>query len=329
MRQDDVVRRAIQVGMGGPVLLVGLGIVIQLMSLDGLSAEVVTHWGPSGPDGYGPAWTWPVLTLLVGLGLPALLMASALPSLRRGERSPMLRLLPALAVGLSALIAIVSTGSVVIQRDDASAQSVVPVMILAFAGAILGGVLAWFAQPAQDAIVPASRPVAPLEASSGTRLVWLGRAEMGRGPMLALVAACALLVGLAVWMWVLGDLAAAIIVTAVAVLVTVLTSIMTVFHVRADARGLSVRSTVGFLRFTVPASDIASATVSDVSGLTQFGGWGVRSIPGATGIILRNGPALEVTRRSGRRLVVTLDDAETVAGVLAAAAGSGAHADQD
>ncbi|WP_062203621.1 hypothetical protein [Demequina salsinemoris] len=328
MRQDHVVRRAVLVGLGGPALVSCVGVAVQLASVPSLGAELITHWGPSGPDGYGPAWTWPVLTLAVGLGMPALLMAFALPSLRRGERSPMLRLLPAIALGLSALITTVSTGSVLVQRYGAPDDSIVPVMIAAFAAALLAGFLGWVVQPAQDMIVPASRPVSPLATAPGTRIVWLGRAEMGRGPMLVLVLASTVLAGLAVWMWVLGDLAAAIIVTAVALLVTVLVSIMTVFHVRADARGLSVRSPIGFPRFTIAASDIASATVTDVSGLTQFGGWGVRMIPGATGVILRNGPGLDVARRSGRRFVITLDDAETVAGVLTAAA-ERAHADQD
>ncbi len=329
MPQHAIVRRAVLVGIGGPVLLVSAALALQWVSLDGLSDEVVTHWGTSGPDGYGPAWIYPALTVAVGLGMPALLMASAVPSLRRGERSPMLRLLPALAVGLSAMIAVVSTGSVLVQRDGATGAGIVPVMVLAFAAAALAGAIGWRVQPAQDRVVPSARSVAPLDSAPGTRLVWLGRAEMGRGPLLALVAACVLLLGLSVWMWLLGDRVAATIVTGVTLLVTLLVSTMTVFHVRADERGLSVRSSLGAPRFTVPAADIATASVSEVSGLAQYGGWGIRMVPGATAVVLRNGPALEVTRVNGQRFVVTLDDADTVAGVLTAVVEGASRADQD
>jgi hypothetical protein len=39
-------------------------------------------------------------------------------------------------------------------------------------------------------------------------------------------------------------------------------------------------------------------------------------VPGGSGVILRAGSALIVTRRSGRRFTVTVDDAETAAGLL-------------
>jgi hypothetical protein len=63
---------------------------------------------------------------------------------------------------------------------------------------------------------------------------------------------------------------------------------------------------------------VVDAGVAQVNGFAEFGGWGIRQRPGALGIILRNGESLQVTRRNGRRLVITVDDAETAAALLMA-----------
>jgi hypothetical protein len=53
--------------------------------------------------------------------------------------------------------------------------------------------------------------------------------------------------------------------------------------------------------------------------LGEFGGFGLRWGPGRRlGIITRGGEALEVQRRDGRTVVVTVDDAATAAGLLMA-----------
>lgn len=315
-RHDGAVRRAVSVGLVVPGLLGGAAVAWQLAAIDDLTQELVTHWGTDGPDGFGPAWVYPLLTIVGGVIVPMLLATSAVRSLARGERSPMLRLMPALAASVGALFAVLSTGFVITQVGPALEIDVVLVLVSAFAAAVAIGALAWAVQPSQDEIVPASTPVRAIRTAPTERVVWIGRAELGKGAAALLVVASVLLVALAVWVWALGDAVAAAIVTGVAVLVAMLASAMTVFHVRADRSGLTVRSALGVPRFAVSADDIAHAAVVDVSGLAQFGGWGVRVIPGATGVILRNGQALEITRASGRRLVVTLDDAVTVAAVL-------------
>lgn len=330
---DRVLRRAVDVGLLVPALLTGAAIALQLVAIDDLAQQLVTHWGPEGPDGYGPAWVYPVMTALGGLVLPSLLAGSAMRPLARGERSPMLRLMPALAASLAALFSVLSTGLVLTQVGPSFDAGVGWVLALAFGAAAVVGWVAWAAQPSQDVIVPAALPVDALGAGPHERLAWIGRAELGKGAGAVLASACLLLVGLAVWTWALADVVAAAITTGVAILVALLAAAMTVFHVRADRTGLTVRSAVGFPRFAIPAADIASVGVIDVAGLAHFGGWGVRIIPGATGVILRNGTALEVTRGSGRRFVLTLDDAATVAAVLGAVrasqAGGGRDADQD
>ena len=69
----------------------------------------------------------------------------------------------------------------------------------------------------------------------------------------------------------------------------------------------------------IPLSDIRAVKVVDVHPTRDFGGWGWRwAGDGRSGIVLQVGPGIEVTQSSGRRFIVTVDDATTGAGVLAA-----------
>ena len=57
-----------------------------------------------------------------------------------------------------------------------------------------------------------------------------------------------------------------------------------------------------------------------VEALGAFGGWGWRRVPGALGVVLRNGEALRVERKQGHALVVTVEDAATAAALVNALA---------
>ncbi|MFE5241940.1 MULTISPECIES: DUF1648 domain-containing protein [unclassified Streptomyces] len=69
-------------------------------------------------------------------------------------------------------------------------------------------------------------------------------------------------------------------------------------------------------RMRVPLADMSEASSRPVSPLGDFGGWGWRIRPGATGIILRSGEALVVKRANGREIAVTVDDSATAAALL-------------
>ena len=89
------------------------------------------------------------------------------------------------------------------------------------------------------------------------------------------------------------------------------------WRVRLTGAGLRVSSVLGLPRFFVPTGDVVEARVVEVAALAQYGGWGLRGGHGRrTGVILRSGEALEVQRRSGRTLVVTVGDASTAAALL-------------
>jgi hypothetical protein len=92
---------------------------------------------------------------------------------------------------------------------------------------------------------------------------------------------------------------------------------MASFHVRVSAAGLTVRSTFGWPRTTVPADEVERADVVQVRPVHDFGGYGWRlGRQGRTGVVVRAGEALEVTRTGGRALVVTVDDAADAAALL-------------
>jgi hypothetical protein len=113
-----------------------------------------------------------------------------------------------------------------------------------------------------------------------------------------------------------GNLAGAVPLAIAFVVVVFASAIATSFKVRVDQGGITAWSAVGWPRFVVKAEDVESVAVVRVDGLGEFGGFGIRSSVGAKGIIMRNGEALEVTRKSGKRLVITVGDAETGAALL-------------
>ena len=89
------------------------------------------------------------------------------------------------------------------------------------------------------------------------------------------------------------------------------------WRVRVDHTGLTVRPPLGWPTYRVALAEVADASITTVVPLGEFGGYGVRFGPGRRlGVITRGGDALEVKRRDGRTVVVTVDDAGTAAGLL-------------
>lgn len=87
--------------------------------------------------------------------------------------------------------------------------------------------------------------------------------------------------------------------------------------VTVGPRGLGVSSAaLPRPRIQVPLAGMSGASSRPVSPLGDFGGWGWRIRPGATGIILRSGEALVVKRANGREIAVTVDDSATAAALL-------------
>lgn len=324
--RDRVTSRFMLVAVGIPALLTAVSVAAQLAAIPALPDTVAVHWGPDGAaDRFGAVWTTPLVTLLVGLGVPALIALTTLPWMRRGGRGPSYRFLGALAAGIATVAAVLGAGTTLLQaglRSAHDAPAVWAPLVAAFACAIPVGVAAWYLQPAVAAPRAHSEPAAALRLGSGERAVWIAESSVRRGGVVAIGATIGVLAAGAVAAWLIGDrIALSVILTAVALVLAAGAACTLVFRVRADDAGLTVSSIAGFPRFRVPLHEIVSARVTSVEPMGDFGGWGIRlGRDGRFGVALRSGPAIEVERAGGRRFVVTVADAATGAALLQALA---------
>jgi len=326
-RPDPAVRRFVLVAIWLPVALVAVGLLVQLIALPQLPSTIAVHWNAAGEaDGFAPAWTQPLMTVLFGLGLPLLMALTSLSGLRRGDRGPTYRLMGASAAAVSALVTVALTATLVMQvglDDPSQAPTVWIPLTFSLVGGAAVGVAAWFLQPRTESLDAATRPATPLALAPNERVLWIRTISMSTGAAVAIVAAVLLVAVGAVVAWVTGsEPAIAWILTAVAVVLVFFAATTLAFHVRVDDTGLHVVSVLGIPRFRVPLADVGSAACVTVNPMGEFGGWGVRIAPSGRrfGIVLRAGEALEATRRNGRRFVVTVDDAQTAAALLEALA---------
>lgn len=299
---------------------VGILAAVAFAVRDRLPERVATHFeGDGGADGFLSR------DAAVALGIATLLIqgAALLVGVARG-RGGTRRLSVALGVGLPVFTGVLLVVGLLVNVDVADPADVrLPLwwLPLALGGAALAGLGGWrlSGDEPQAAEVAGRAPVMRLR--SGESAVW-SRHVGSRALRIAclLVLLCSL-VPLAVGEWtpgLLGLLAAVAVGAWASVRVTV------------DGSGLAVGlPLLPGPRLSVPLERIAEAEVVRVDALGDFGGWGYRVRPGASGVVLRSGEALRVRRDGGRAFVVTVDDAETAAallnGLTARRRGGGAH----
>jgi len=321
---DRAVRRFVLVAVWLPIGLVAIGVAVQLMVLPQVPATVAVHWNAAGEaNGFAPAWTQPLATIAFGLGLPLLIALTSLPGLRRGDRGMTYRLMGATAAALSALVTTALTWTFVAQAGlggSTDAPTVWAALAASVVAAALVGVAAWVLQPREEAEHAAATPAEPLALGANERVLWMRAVGMSRGASITIVAAVILVAASAVVAWVTGaEPLLAWVLTGIALLLVVFAATTLAFHVRVDDTGLHVDSLLGFPRFHVPLADTVSAARAEVNPMGEFGGWGLRlSTRRRFGVVLRTGEAIEVQRRSGKRFVVTVDDAGTGAALLEA-----------
>src|SRR5690606_38534737 len=103
------------------------------------------------------------------------------------------------------------------------------------------------------------------------------------------------------------------------VLFLVLAATIGAWRVTVDRNGLRVRAAVGWPNIVIPLSEIESVRTVHVVPFRDFGGWGYRwDTHDRVGVVVRAGEAIEVERKSAKRFVVTVPDAETAARLLSA-----------
>jgi hypothetical protein len=290
-----------------PVLAALPAVGLLTLAADRLPDPLAVHFALDGTaDAFLPRWAVLAVDGALGLLLAALLAGAARAADARSGRA-----LVAASWAVGGLLAPVLLGSVAVQLDRPDAAGVVlPLGVLPLAlvtGALAGLVGHRLApRPAGPAGEPPSVP--PLPVGATERVTWSRRVSArwsGPAALLVLAAGAGALV--------VGPAPVALVAVPVAAAALLLGSA----RVTVDHRGLTVAlGVLGRPRVHVPREDIVSATTTDVVPM-RFGGWGYRIVPGGRGIIVRGGPALVVTRRSGRRLTVTVDDPGTAAGLLA------------
>ena len=301
------------VTLGVPVVVLLTGIAVALSWRDLLPDPIAIHWGADGADGYGNLASH--LTAMVGITLAMSVIMWAVGYFA-GRDAMTRRLAGGIAAGFAVFMTGLLVGSLAPQRglpDAAQAGPIGAVLAGSFALASLtGGLIAWLT-PA-DLSEPATSPIpsdAPrMHLPEAGEAAWVRDATVGPARWL-LVAVGAVMAAIVVLsrQWE--------VVVIVALVLSLLFVVLARWSVTVDRTGLTVRPLIRRPRIQVPLNEIISAEVVTVRPIAEFGGWGLRTgAAGRTGVILRSGPALQVTRTGGRTFVVTVDDAPTGAALL-------------
>ncbi len=294
-----------------------------------LPDPVAMHWGESGVDGFGPRWTL-FLTPLIAAGLVLLctvvVLTSSRMQARRGRAtwSPTARFLGAVNLGTAGFLGGMSVLTAGVQLDLAGAADspdILPWTIAGLGALVLLAVLGWFLQPS-TAVEPSDQTTpAPVRVFSGERAAWLGSVSVSRTGSIVLGALSTVLLAIAVLLLVRapedGAWGSAFAVLAISLAMLVVMGSMLAFRVRVNQAGLRVRSLVGWPSISIPLDEIAKVEVVECDPFGEFGGWGWRlATDGRRGVVLRAGPALQITRTKGTVFVVTVDGAEQAGAVL-------------
>ncbi|MEA2002209.1 MAG: hypothetical protein U9N84_10060, partial [Actinomycetota bacterium] len=142
-----------------------------------------------------------------------------------------------------------------------------------------------------------------LDIGEPARAVWSGR---GNGRLAQLVGVIAIVVGVGLWGWT----------SLVLLLVGLVVLVFAEVRVTVSNRGAVVSlGPLGVPSWTVPLSAITQAELETVTPMS-YGGWGYRVRPGVRAIVTRGGEGLRLVREGQADLVITVDDAQTGAGLL-------------
>ncbi len=320
-------RAALWVGLIVPLVLTAIAAALLIAWLPRMPDPAATHWSGGGrPDGFGAPGTNAGISLGIGLGLIAVFQAvPLLERLKMGAPvwTAVHRLFPAFCLATVALIQLVAviTARVQLDLDDArEAPGVGGWMIASGGTALVAGVIGYLAQPRVRIGARETADSTPLPLRETERAVWVGEIRPSAVFLWALIPAILLVSATAVWLFLIGT-AVWIPTGVLAVLMIVLAVTTCWFRVRIDASGVEARSLVGWPVFRVPADAVERVTVREIRPFGEFGGWGTRWMPGTgLGIVMGGGDGIVVTRRDGRIFALSIDDAETAAALLTAAA---------
>ncbi|WP_154814858.1 hypothetical protein [Actinophytocola xinjiangensis] len=300
-------RRALLVG-GAQVLAVVPASVLMVAAWDRLPEELATRFAFDGS--VSDRMSRPVmLVAMLGLGLVLALALGILNSPLWGVRVStwdMPRVHVAFSLALAGFLGVILFG-VVASNLDGQATSISLTYLLSAVGAavVLGGLAALLVRASATAPPAEQGPVMPIAA--GEQVSWSRPVSAPWMTGLGLV----LLVAGPLVGWGFGWVAGGSV-----ILAGVAVALLSRASVIVDRRGVTVTFTaLRWPRKVIGLAEIETASAETVAP-SEFGGWGYRIVPGASGLVLRRGAALVLTRPSGRRFVVTVDDAQTAASVV-------------
>ncbi|WP_058854425.1 DUF1648 domain-containing protein [Nocardia jinanensis] len=301
-----------------PILAIVPDIVLLAAAADRLPDPLATHFGADGADGFTGRVPAIFVSAGLGAGLAIVFAATLLIGVRRGtplrradSAADPIRLLVGTSWGVGGFVGVIMLAATIANLDVPDPAQVTlsgwAFAIAALAGLVLGAA-GWIAAPASPVTTAAPAPAEPLAIGRTERVSWSRRAA---SPWMLMTGVVAVLMGV-----VLGFVAQPL--TGILLALSgVLLVHLALVRVVVDQRGLTVGTgPLGLPRWRLRPADITEVSAEDISPL-RYGGYGIRLIPGATAVVLRAGPGIVVTRRSGRRFAVSVDDAETGAGVLA------------
>jgi len=296
-----------------PALATVAVVVLPLLVWSRLPDPVAIHWGLDGrPDGAAPL----VIDVVLMVVLTALLTFLPLVAVLRGDRRTA-RTMLALSYGMGALLVLLRWRTIELNLDTAvwtEAGSLTLLDVLALLALAVPVALVGWALGARHPDPPRPRyTVVRPELPVDGRLVWVGHQawSVARvvGPALTVVGGLITVFRVA---------AGTLTVGAALVLVGVLLWWSASITVAVGPVGSKVRfGPFGWPVIRVPLDEIERVEVEDVEPLA-YGGWGYRVMPGVRAVVIRRGVGLRIVRRGRPDLVVTIDDAATAAGVLAA-----------
>lgn len=306
---SHVARNAI-VGAALPILLAGIALTLVWSDLPD---PVAIHWGPSGAaDGFLDR---SVGLVALTLGMPLLPWAALVAVTAAVPRSaPGSRVLRAIPSGLTWFVV---TLSILPTVHQAVAGSQAPPLetwwLVAAVTAAIIGTAATAALTDPPPPLPARSadpdPSAPrLREAGGGALWWTGTAPTST--TMVVLAAVLVLAGLVLG-WVLSPWLLLVLLPLAGLLAASSRAQVTIGRARVVVAG----GLAGWPRLSVPLDTVVQAQVT-TTGIVEWGGWGLRVRPGATGVITRAGEALELERTDGTRVVMTVDDAATAAAVV-------------
>lgn len=305
-----------------PVVLTLVAVVVAVLVAPDLAAPVRVHWDAAGnSDGFAPGWS-----AIVGFAVVALAVTALVSAILAGAgvhvvtvQTKILALVP---VFITALFGALELWILATQHQGAAAPPVWSGLLLGFGAAVVLVLAGWFALPPAVRVAPGAdeRRAEPLPLAAGERASWHATTTMALAARVGILAAILFAVA-AVTLATVVTQGAMWPLYLVPVVLLVAFATTTTWHLRVDDDGLVVRAAAGFPVFRMARTDVAEAGTVVIRPLGDFGGWGLRWGTGRRfGIVTRAGEALQVTRRDGRILVVTVDDAATAAGLLTAVA---------